>query len=266
MDWRKKRMLLFGLSALFALVLSACKVELHTRVNEDGSGEFEFSLVVSEEHLIDMIDQGWGYGSEFNPDTETPLEFLLNNFVLDSVEDACAHVSENYFGLEDYSPTKEAIESGGGFECHETIQFDSLEDLEIRYNDFRITNFTVDIDEEGNFYYQAIADAYESGLADVMYFEWDYGLDVSFIWKVTVPGKITSTNGSQSGNTVTWELGKLIDQSNIINMEVRSEKAESTNDSVSENGGNGGVGVDTITILIIAVAVVAVVYILSQKK
>lgn len=268
-----RTILLIGVSALLVLVLSACTMEIQTWVNEDGSGEFVISFIMIEDDLLALIDQGYGYGSVFNPETDTPLEFLLDNFQYGSVDDLCEEMSSE-FDLEGLNLDMEAIESGGGFECRGTIRFASIEELERILLEMEFEDISIIMDDEGNFSYQVIADSYEAGFAEAMYYE-EYGFEVAYFWKVTVPGKITSTNGSKSGNTVTWDLLEMTKQGGMIVMEVKSEKSSGGidigvtiggDDPVRDPSSGGGDSGDSVGLIIILAIVVVLILASSQKK
>ena len=189
-----------------ALILTACTIEVHTKVNEDGSGEFSYSFFISNEEVALFMGEFGDYGLDINAD------------------EICEGMGSE-FGDADFlnPPIVEAKETEDGIECLTTVPFNSIDQLRLMHSNSDFDEFFVELDSEGDFTYRVVASSEDLDAGDVQNYS-DYGIDISVLWKVTAPGEITSFNGSKNGNTVTWDLMELSQQGGTVTMEVRSEK------------------------------------------
>ena len=240
---RKRTLLIIAISAL--LVLSACTMEVHSTFEKDGSGEFSLSFLISNADLSTFMGL---YGAGADIAEEEMLDYVLDSAGFESIEDMCAGLLEE-IGEDFPDANTDAKETSDGLECKINVPFESIEE----YKEIQEINaLEVELTEDTFSYRLKVGDV--SGELEQLLMAEEYGLEVSFLWKVTTPGKISDHNGtSVSGNTVTWDLLELDKEGSISHMEVTSSTS-------------GGGGMDINTIIIIAVVVVVVIFLVIQQK
>ena len=63
-----KNLIFFSIVIGLLLFLSACTIEVHTKVNEDGSGEFSYSFFISNDEINSFMGEFTDSGIEMNAD------------------------------------------------------------------------------------------------------------------------------------------------------------------------------------------------------
>lgn len=168
---RKSLILPFLLFVL--LVFAACRLDSHTTFSTPNSGtlEISWSMTQDEESVIKQA-------------TQMDAQQLCNKFKED-LDDPKAKVKFSKKGDEKI--------------CTVTAPFKSVNELKNLYGD----DVTINRIGEGNgkFYYDVeVKSANGSDAASL-------GLEVKSTWRVTMPGKVISSNGDEvKGRTVIWNL------------------------------------------------------------
>lgn len=243
---RKRTLLIIVVGITLLLLLSACKMEVHTKVNADGSGEMSIAFELANSDLS-AIAGLMGVGDVGDDEV---LDYILQSQGYDSVEEFCAGMQDETGGdLED--AVVEANRTDEGLECIITWPFESLEELMAEYEGDEIEISIVD----GTFTYRMAGADTGLDTEEFTSYQSMLGIDIEMLWIVTAPGKVSSHNGTSiDGTTVTWDLIEL-GQSGDFTMELTSSTS------------SGGGGMDTNTIIIIGVVVLVVVLLLmSQRK
>ncbi len=241
---RKKILLIIAISAV--LVLSSCTMVAHITVKPDGSGTYNFSFTITKEDMAILLGQ---YVGNLDIDEDEFFDYLLGQYEMESMDDLCSLLGFEFQPVNGEAEVK-GEEKNGVLECEMSVAFDNLDEL-IDYNELFDpvgSGKTFAIDEEaGEFTFEAVF----SESNDILEVE-EIGVDISIMYKITAPGKVSSHNGtSVSGTTVTWDLVEMSKESEDLTMTLTS----------STSGG----GSDTTTILIVAAVVVVIIF-LSQKK
>lgn len=159
----------FGLSVLLALLLSACQVNIKTKIDKNGAGSYiqEIGFQGDEASF-----------SGLNVDDE--------NF--------CAAQMDS---LPPNTETRQETRNGDETWCIYETQFESLEALRAIYG---MTDTQINALEmiDGSLTYDITLDLQSSENAP---------LGADLFWQVTLPGEITSHNADEvDGNTLIWKL------------------------------------------------------------
>lgn len=167
----KNKPVLIALLIVGALLLSACTVNMHTKINSDGSGQWITEIgftVEDEESLMQM-----GYAS---------IDAYCNEASSDMPDEATATVEVR--GDETY--------------CVYTVPFATLEELRQAYNETEgVAVNRLEI-TDGTLYYDISVDGGSGEMS---------GMGISTNWIVTMPGSIQSHNApTAEGNQLTWPL------------------------------------------------------------
>lgn len=223
---RVKKRALWVLIVLLALLASACTFKFSTTVNEDATGKFvtEFGLTADE------ITQLEAFGGESFDSMCTVDEFATGS-------------SENV--------VVEQEQRGDETWCVATLSFNSLSELEAAYGDMDVQINTLTLTEDEFVYdvsFNVGADPeMDLGALAAM------GVDLSLVWEVTAPGRVTDHNGDEiNGQVVTWNL----DPTAATSLQVRSQV------------GGGGFNIALVIGLVVAVVVIVavVIFLLSRRK
>jgi hypothetical protein len=160
---------ILGFSALIALLLSACQVNIKTNIDQNGAGSY-----------IQEI----GFQGD---------EASLSGLNVDD-EDFCTAQMDS---LPPNTQTRQETRNGDETWCVYETQFESLEALRAIYG---MTDTQINTLEmiDGSLNYDITLDLQSSENAPM-------GADL--FWEVTLPGEITSHNADEvDGNTLTWKL------------------------------------------------------------
>lgn len=154
-----------------ALLLSACTVNMHTKINADGSGQWITEIGFTAEDEESLIQMGY-----------TSIDAYCNESASDMPDEAIATVETR--GDETY--------------CVYTVPFATLEELRLAYTGTDgVTVNRLEI-ADGTLYYDLSVDGGSGEMA---------GMGISTNWIVTMPGSIQNHNATtQEGNQLTWPL------------------------------------------------------------
>jgi len=161
----------------FALIFSACTIQINTQILEDGSGITASEIGFTDEEISMMSELG-----------ETPESF-------------CASMEEDSNFPQGVAPRIETRSDGTW--CIVTEPFGSLSELQTFYGAGE--GITINrLEFAGDtFYYDLSVDMTAEETAQ---FE-GAGVDFDFNWSVTMPGTIQSHNADRvDGATLTWDL------------------------------------------------------------
>ncbi len=160
-----------ALLVAFALLLSACTVNMHTKINSDGSGDWITEIGFTTEDEASLTQMGF-----------TSVEDYCTQSATDMPAEASTSIEVR--GEETY--------------CVYTVPFATLEALRAAYTetDGVVVNRLEIVD--GVLYYDLTVDGGSGDMGS---------MGISTNWILTMPGSIQSHNApTQDGNQLTWVL------------------------------------------------------------
>jgi hypothetical protein len=213
-----------------SLILSACTINIETKINADGSGEMSTAFIFTKE------------------DKETLASFGT------ATDNLCSEMQSQDSGMPTDMEFKQE-EHGDETWCVASQKFATLDKLREASGGEGITFNTLKI-ENGKFVYDVTVDMGGGDTGSMPF-------PVTINWKLTTPGNVTNHNADKKdGNTLTWNLP--IGSAKTLHAE--SNVGSSPLGSI-DLGGNWWIIVVVLCCLCLVVIVIAVAaFFLLRKK